>query len=88
MQNSNFLVFFIVQLSIFYFPMNANSTEVYGIVALSLAMKLVSDAVESHKWEVNIGSSNCLVPSGAKPLTDPMLTIIYAPISRHQATMS
>ena len=28
-------------------------------------------------WEVNIGSGNGLVPSGNKPLPEPMLTQIY-----------
>ena len=35
-----------------------------------------------------IGSGNGLVPSGNKPLPEPMLTQIYVAIWRHQATMS
>ena len=34
------------------------------------------NATESHKCEVNIGSGNDLVPSGNKPLPEPMLTQI------------
>ena len=37
---------------------------------------------------VNIGSGNGLVPSGNKPLPEPMLTQIYVVIWRHQATKS
>ena len=32
---------------------------------------------------VNIGSGNVLVPSGNKPLPEPMLTQIYVAIRRH-----
>ena len=38
--------------------------------------------------EVNIGSGNGFVPSGNKPLPEPVLTQIYFAIWRHQATMS
>ena len=31
-----------------------------------------------YQWEVNIGSGNGLVPSGNKPLHEPLLTQIYA----------
>ena len=41
-----------------------------------------------HWWQVNIGSGNGLVPSGNKPLPEPMLTQIYVTIWLHQATMS
>ena len=37
---------------------------------------------------VNTGSGNGLVPSGNKPLPEPMLTQIYVTIWHHQATMS
>ena len=36
---------------------------------------------------VNIGSGNGLVPSGSKPLPEPMLTQISVAIWHHQATM-
>ena len=36
-----------------------------------------------HLWLVNIGSGNGLVPSGNKPLPEPMLTQIYAGIWNH-----
>ena len=37
---------------------------------------------------VNIGSGNALVPSGIKPLPEPMLTHMYVAIWHHQAAMS
>ena len=36
-----------------------------------------------HWWSINIGSGNGLVPSGNKPLPEPMLTQIYVAIWRH-----
>ena len=36
-----------------------------------------------HWWSVNIGSGNGLVPSGNKPLPEPMLTQISVTIRRH-----
>ena len=36
----------------------------------------------SYWWQVNIGSGNGLVPSGNKPLPEPMLTQIYVAIWR------
>ena len=41
-----------------------------------------------HRWSVNIGSGNGLVPSGNKPLPEPMVTQICVAIWRHWATMS
>ena len=41
----------------------------------------------SHWW-VNIGSGNGLVPSGTKPLPEPLLTKISDTIWCHYATMS
>ena len=38
--------------------------------------------------DVSIGPGNGLVPSGNKPLAEPMLTQIYVAIRHHQATMS
>ena len=35
------------------------------------------DVFGPHWWEVNIGSGNGLVPSGSKPLPEPMLTQIH-----------
>ena len=37
---------------------------------------------------IKIGLSNCLVPSGTKPLPEPILTLIYVAIWRHKAAMS
>ena len=34
------------------------------------------NVTELHLWSVNIGSGNGLVPSGSKPLPEPMLTQI------------
>ena len=39
-------------------------------------------------WKVKTDSGNALVPSGNKPLPEPMLTQIYVAIWHHQATMS
>ena len=36
------------------------------------------NGTEPHEWEVKIGSGNGLLPSGNKPLLEPMLTQIYA----------
>ena len=36
-----------------------------------------------HLWSVNIGSGNGLVPSGNKPLPEPMLTKLSNTIWRH-----
>ena len=36
-----------------------------------------------HWWSVNIGSGNGLVPSGTKPLPEPVLTQIYVAIWHH-----
>ena len=36
-----------------------------------------------HWWSVNIGSGNGLVPSGNKPVPEPMLTQIYVVTWRH-----
>ena len=45
--------------------------------------------VKLHSDEyVNIGSGNDLVPSGNKPLPEPMLTPIHVAKCRHKATMS
>ena len=38
-------------------------------------------------WEICIASGKGLVPSGNKPLPEPMLTQIYAIIWRHWATI-
>ena len=38
------------------------------------------NATESQYWGVNIGSGNVLVPSGNKPLPEPLLTQIYVAI--------
>ena len=40
------------------------------------------------KSKVNIGSGNGLLPSGNKPLPDPMLTLIYDTIWYTQDPMS
>ena len=41
-----------------------------------------------HWWYINIGSGNGLVPSGTKPLPEPMLTQFYVGIWCHEVTMS
>ena len=47
----------------------------------ALPVKLISVACHrTYWWSVNITSGNGLVPSGTKPLPDPLLTEIYAAI--------
>ena len=46
------------------------------------------NATRPHWWLVSIGSGNGLVPSGNKPLPEPILDKIYVTIWRHRATMS
>ena len=41
------------------------------------------NATRPYWWLVNIGSGNGLVPSGNKPLSEPMLTQIYVAKWRH-----
>ena len=43
-----------------------------------------SHPTEPQRWEVNIGSGNGLVPSGNKPLPEPILTQIY--VAMHMAS--
>ena len=38
---------------------------------------IFNNATGPHLWDVNIGSGNGLLPSGNKPLPEPMLTQIY-----------
>ena len=38
---------------------------------------------KKHWWEVNISLDNASVPSGTKPLPEPMLTQIHIANSRH-----
>ena len=43
---------------------------------------------EPHWWWINIGSDNGLVPSGNKPIHEPMLTQVFIALWYHQATVS
>ena len=45
------------------------------------------NAMGPYCWEANIGSGNGLVPSGNKPIPEPMLNNIYVTIWCQQATM-
>ena len=45
------------------------------------------NTIGSCWYWVNIGSGNGLVPSGNKPLPEPILTQIYVTMWHHQATM-
>ena len=38
-------------------------------------------------WQINIGSGNGSLPSGSKPLPEPMLTQIFVTIGHHWAKM-
>ena len=49
----------------------------------SCEITLIMKVTGLHWWSVNIGSGNGLVPSGNKPLPEPMLTQISVAISRH-----
>ena len=46
------------------------------------------NATRPNWWSANSGSGNGLVPSGNKPLTEPMLTPIYVAIWHHRVTIS
>ena len=46
------------------------------------------NATRPHLWLVKLGSDNGLVPSGNKPLPEPMLTQFFVAIWYHQTTMS
>ena len=49
----------------------------------SCEITLVWMSLGLHWWSVNIGSGNGLVPSGNKPLPEPMLTQISVAIWHH-----
>ena len=50
--------------------------KIYRIVAPTVWNSSLVNAKKPHQWEVNIGSGNGLVPSGNKPLPEPILTQI------------
>ena len=56
------------------------SNLLYRMIAWALVKSLSVNAIEAHQWEVNIGLGNGLVPSGSKPLPEPMLIYIYVAI--------
>ena len=57
---------------------------IYCLVSSYLLLMMPSDKCpESYWWRVHIGSGNGLVPSGSKPLPEPMLTQIYVTIWHH-----
>ena len=61
----------------------------YILISWVFPEKLLScQCHRTHWWWVNIGSGNGLVPSGNKPLPEPMLTHIYVTVWRHYPTMS
>ena len=47
-----------------------------------------ANAIETQQRIVNTYSGNGLMPSGTKPLPEPMLTQIYDTIWCHKATVS
>ena len=60
---------------------------IWRIVVSSISCGLWLPSAECHKTSLmNIGSGNGLVPSGNKPLPEPMLTNIYFAIWRHYTT--
>ena len=46
------------------------------------------NATRPNWWSVNIGSDNGLMPSGTKPLSEPMLTQVYEAKWCHKDTMT
>ena len=50
-------------------------------MSYEVALKWTSLDLTNDK--INIGLGNVLVPSGNKPLPDPMLTKIYVAVGRH-----
>ena len=63
---------------------NSGNTA-YGVDVIALR-RMPKDP---HQWlMINIGSSNGLVPSGKKQLSEPVLTKLYVAVWHPQATMS
>ena len=62
----------------------------YRIDSLSIFLLNCPQAyvTKPHWWLVKIDSSDGLVPSGSKPLPEPMRTNVYVPIWHCQAIMS
>ena len=56
---------------------------VIGGWGISREIALNMNVTELHWYSVNIGSGNGLVPSGSKPLPEPMFTQIYVTIWYH-----
>ena len=50
---------------------------------ISYELALMMNGTRPYWWKVNIGSGNGLVPSGNKPLLEPMLTQISVAIWHH-----
>ena len=46
------------------------------------------NAPEIHEWEVDIGSGHDVVPSGSKPLPEPVLILIHDAIWLQRVKMS
>ena len=67
---------------IFKLSTHNSSSGIYEIVLSWMLQNLISNL------EVNIGLGNGLVPSGTKPLPEPMLTQIHVAIWYHLATVS
>ena len=65
------------------------SNSLYTTVARALVVKSLSgECQRASLMKINIGSGNGLVPSGNKPLPEPVLSQMYVTIWHHQATMS
>ena len=54
-----------------------------GVLRTSCEISLEMSATEPHWRWVNMGSGNGLVPSGDKPLPEPMLTQKYVALWHH-----
>ena len=57
------------------------------ILITSCKIGLMLSVTGPHWWQGNIGSGNELVPSGNKPLPEPISTLIYVAKWRHYTTM-
>ena len=60
------------------FKMCWSPNACYGLASCVHLVNLFSGECPKHlRWEVNIGSGNCMLPSGNNPSPEPMLTQIY-----------
>ena len=78
---------YLIRLTLTHWPLG-DFTEILDNLSFKLILVIDGwcsqmNATEPHWWKINIGSGNGLVPSGNKPLPEPMLTQIYVAIWLH-----